>query len=91
MKRLLVLIFFLALSTGLLTAPPPVGPLGDNLDKWMIGIYPSWWNWPADQRETMRSLSASAIDKYNWFPDIYKDPKKHFTIYPESWTKNIGE
>ncbi len=84
MKRLLVLIFFLTLSTGLLTAPLPVGLLGDDLDKMMQVTYPNWWNWAPEHRETVRSLFQSSVDKHDWFPDVYLERKRHFMIYPES-------
>jgi len=84
MKRLFLMIIVLALSTGLLTAPSSVGPLGDDLDKMMIGIYPNWWNWEPGHRETVRNLFQSAVDKHDWFPDIYPKIERHFIIYPEN-------
>lgn len=89
MKRLMLFILLLYLSTSLLTSPVTGGLRGDHLDTWMLEKYPDWWEWTDKDRTATRNMFEGSRDKHAWFPDKYNPPNMSFTITPSSWKKKL--
>lgn len=87
MKRLIMLIFFLYLSTGLLTSPL-VEDKEDSIEEWMSEKFEDWDKWDQREQQVIINLFMKSGDKHAWFPDKYIEPPvMSFTIYPEGWMK----
>lgn len=85
MKYLILLILLLTLSTTLSTTEP-IPIKGDCIDNWMIERYSNWWDWKQKDRDAVRKMFITSVDKHAWFPDKFdKPPVKKFTIYPKGY------
>jgi hypothetical protein len=72
MKKIL-LITVLAFACNSLNQYKPQNPLEDTIDRWMIGLYPEWWDWSQKERDVIKMMFERSTDKHWWFPDLFKE------------------